>query len=186
MAKLRTFEKVERGLIRKKLDEIDDLKIQDDCYPEIQWFEDSIIKENLEKVKDLSRIRYFFIGTSLTGGGMGICAYDIDDRIYTLSTNHYTKPDLYKFILKYLGQDTLNEIINNFININNAELLLNAHNIEKICFAPYYKEDIINYSYVYFKNNEKLDLPLYNETFKQEKARIEKQLERIKELNKTC
>ena len=102
MAKLRTFEKVERGLIRKKLDEIEDLKFQDNCYSDVQWLDDSVIKENLEKVKDWSRIRYFFIGTSVTGGGMGICAYDIDSRIYTLSTNHYTKPDLYKFFNYFL------------------------------------------------------------------------------------
>ncbi len=183
MSKLRTFEKPERGLIRKKLDQIQDLKIQDDYYPDIPWFDDSIVEKNLEKVKDLKNIQYFFIGHSLIGAGCGICACDTDERILTLSYNHITRPDIHKFILKHLGQNLFNEINNTFINVSDGEFLINAHNVAGFGFADYNKDDIINYSLVYFKNDEFLNLPLYNKTFKQEKANIEKQMERIQKIN---
>ena len=184
MKKLRTFEKPERGLIRKKLDQIQDLKIEDDYYPDIPWSDDMIVEQNIEEIKNLENVLYFFIGHSITGD-LGICAEDNQGRLLTLSYNHYTKPDIHKFILKHLGQDLFNQISNHFINVNGGDYLINSQNIEGFGFADYDKDDVINYSLVYFKNDETISLPIYNERFKQEKASIEKQLERIQKINKT-
>lgn len=185
MAKLRTFEKVERGLIRKKLDQIPDLEKEEREWPDINWLEDDIVKENIEKVKNLDEVNCLFV-SSCINGGLGVFsqinAEDYAHNVLVLLYHQYTRPDIYRFILKHLGQNLFNEINNKFIKVNDGEYLINPHNIDRVIFP----EKDINYPStditIKFKN-DCISILISNENYEKEKVSIKKQIERVKYLN---
>jgi len=185
VAKLRTFEKVERGLIRKKLDQIPDLEKEEREWPDTDWLEDDIVKENIEKVKNLEDVNCLFVGQTISGG-LGVFAQmnreEFDYNILTLLYKQYSRPDIYRFILKHLGQNLFNEINNKFIKVNDGEYLINPQNMERVIFP----EKDINYPStditIKFKN-DCISIIINNENYEKEKASIKKQIERVKALN---